>query len=200
MSIKRLTPKDSLKAAYLHCHVLPDISATLGLSFVNSLYATLFKNPTHFSLGFWDKNDLRGVIVGSENMHITHRLLHSLFTPKIISSLITRVLAGRVSPFRLLQRILFENKTRQLLPKNYPSIVIVCVDKRYQRKGIGKTMVQRIVNYFREKKLNYLYVDTRTDNLQAINFYRKLGFKITSVAHNNIIFKIPLTDFNKNGE
>lgn len=194
MLIKRLTPKDSLKAAYLHCQVLPDISASLGLSFVNSLYATLFKNPNLFSLGFWDKNDLRGVIVGSENMHITHRLIHRLFTPKIIALLITNVLAGRVSPFRLLQRVLFEHKTRQLLPKNYSSIVVVCVGRTYQGKGIGKVLVQRIVDYYREKKLEHLYVDTRTDNLQAIDFYRKLGFKITSVAHNNIILNIPLTN------
>jgi len=61
---------------------------------------------------------------------------------------------------------------------DFNEIITIAVDKIYQRKQIGKILLEYIINYFNSKK--DLYLEVAKNNYQAINFYKKNGFKITS--------------------
>jgi GNAT superfamily N-acetyltransferase len=58
-------------------------------------------------------------------------------------------------------------------------IVTVVVDEKYRRKGIGSLLVKEIENYARSKGAKVLPPDTTPDNIDALMFYLKNGFKIS---------------------
>ena len=59
---------------------------------------------------------------------------------------------------------------------DFNEIITIAVDKIFQRKKIGKILLEYIINYFKSKK--DLYLEVAKNNYQAINFYKKNGFKI----------------------
>ena len=59
---------------------------------------------------------------------------------------------------------------------DFNEIITFAVDKIYQRKKIGKILLEYIINYFKSKK--GVYLEVAKNNYQAINFYKKNGFKI----------------------
>ena len=59
---------------------------------------------------------------------------------------------------------------------DFNEIITIAVDNIYQRKKIGKILLEYIINYFNSKK--DLYLEVAKNNCQAINFYKKNGFKI----------------------
>ena len=83
-------------------------------------------------------------------------------------------------------------------------ILEVEVSDDYQRKGIGKKLIEKCIQdvkeYFSERNssADTLTVSTDDDNLQGIKFYEKMGFK--KVAHlgpmlrNEILYANDLSD------
>ena len=48
--------------------------------------------------------------------------------------------------------------------------------KNYRGKGIGKLLINKVLDLAKEKKLN-VKIDTLSNNKKTIEFYKKLGFK-----------------------
>ena len=57
------------------------------------------------------------------------------------------------------------------------SIDSIIVDKKYQRKGIGETLIQKAKTYARSKGFKVLRADTANFMEYAIRFYLACGFK-----------------------
>lgn len=49
------------------------------------------------------------------------------------------------------------------------------VNENYQRQGIGRTLVQRIIDYAKSEPLHYMLLVTQTDNYKARALYESLG-------------------------
>ena len=60
---------------------------------------------------------------------------------------------------------------------NQVGISLLCVKKNYQRKGIGKTLLQYCINNCRKKGHENFYLHVAAANKAAINLYLKFGFK-----------------------
>ena len=52
----------------------------------------------------------------------------------------------------------------------------IVVDSQYRRKGIGKKLLESIINLNPEN----ITLEVREDNIPAINLYKKMGFEIVS--------------------
>jgi ribosomal protein S18 acetylase RimI-like enzyme len=52
----------------------------------------------------------------------------------------------------------------------------ICVHPNYQRKGIGKTLLNRVVEYSKEQKCHKITLYTLPVLIPALNLYIKLGF------------------------
>lgn len=57
-------------------------------------------------------------------------------------------------------------------------IDLLAVDKKVKRKGIGSKLIQFVFNYYKKKGFKNCKVVTQSDNLDAILFYQKCGFKL----------------------
>jgi ribosomal-protein-alanine N-acetyltransferase len=51
------------------------------------------------------------------------------------------------------------------------------VKKKYQRKGVGTKLIQKLIEIAREKNISKIFLEVKASNLSAYNFYKKLGFK-----------------------
>lgn len=60
----------------------------------------------------------------------------------------------------------------------------LAVDKKYRNSGIGKKLLNFILNKFRRKGFKKASLEVRTTNKIATSFYQTLGFKITKIIKN----------------
>ncbi len=61
--------------------------------------------------------------------------------------------------------------------KKVGAIHEIVVHPEFRGMGIGHALMERILNYFREKGLHIAELWVGDENYNAIEFYRKLGFK-----------------------
>lgn len=55
-------------------------------------------------------------------------------------------------------------------------ILMLAVDKKFRRKGIGKSLLRELLIKYPETRK--VVLEVRSDNKEAINFYKKQKFKI----------------------
>ena len=53
----------------------------------------------------------------------------------------------------------------------------IVVAKKFRNQGIGKTLLNYIINYTQKQNINELTLEVRQDNLPAINLYKHFNFK-----------------------
>ncbi len=57
------------------------------------------------------------------------------------------------------------------------NILMIAVDKSFQRRGIGRALVSNFLEKVRSCKISSVYLEVSKNNDIALNFYRKLNFK-----------------------
>ncbi len=55
----------------------------------------------------------------------------------------------------------------------------IYVDEQYRSRGIGRRLLQRAVELFRERRVTFAAVWTRQNNPQAVRIYEEAGFRPT---------------------
>nr|WP_255804664.1 GNAT family N-acetyltransferase [Treponema denticola] len=61
------------------------------------------------------------------------------------------------------------------MKENSAYISVIAVLKKYQKCGIGISLINRVINYFKNQDLE-IYLDVESKNKTAINWYNKRGF------------------------
>lgn len=59
-------------------------------------------------------------------------------------------------------------------------IGLFAVDRNHRRKSLGRKVMQSLINYSASKGIKQLEVATQKQNLEACQFYEKIGFNIQS--------------------
>ncbi|MEM6363667.1 MAG: ribosomal protein S18-alanine N-acetyltransferase [Planctomycetota bacterium] len=67
------------------------------------------------------------------------------------------------------------------LHKNRLHILNFAVAKEYRRRGIGDTMMRKLLGKLSQERRNRIMLEVRETNLEAQLFFKKLGFKAISV-------------------
>lgn len=63
-----------------------------------------------------------------------------------------------------------------MLPRQYVSIGPIAVSSAFQEQGIGKELMERAINWAREKQITQIELNVFEFNQKAIAFYEHLGF------------------------
>ncbi len=56
-------------------------------------------------------------------------------------------------------------------------MLIIAIDKQFQGQGLGRYLLQYIVNVCQQKEITQLLLEVAETNSQAINFYEQFGFQ-----------------------
>ena len=73
----------------------------------------------------------------------------------------------------------------QLLKKKseYFIIDLIATDKKHQKKGVAKSMIDYAQSYYSSKQIKKIVVGTQIANIPSIKFYQKLGFIIKDAKY-----------------
>ncbi|QGM31305.1 GNAT family N-acetyltransferase [Bacillus sp. N3536] len=64
---------------------------------------------------------------------------------------------------------------------------IISLDSLQEGKGIGSSLIKSVEYIAKQKKIQVVSLVTTNDNLNALKFYQKRGYRITSVIPNGVI-------------
>jgi len=57
------------------------------------------------------------------------------------------------------------------------SIEMMFVKKEYRKKGVGRKIIKELLNWFKKQKVKDIRLQVYYNNVSAVRFYRKSGFK-----------------------
>src|SRR3989338_1769457 len=188
--VKNLSRADLNQIIPLHQDSLADIGAILGTNYLSRFYHLLYAAPNHCLLGVFDKDNLIGLLAGSFNLRETHLLLRQLLKVREILRVLINIFIGKIDPGRIIQRLQLEKFLFQKMKDDSGGIVILLVEERFRRQGIGRLLVEEFLRRCRKKKIDEVYVDTLESFQGTLTFYRSLGFSIrTSSGRTHLLSK-----------
>lgn len=189
MKIRLMSHSDIDQVVRLHQNNLITPASKIGSVYLRKFYEQLILRPDlNTCLVAEKKGEIVAAISASSNLASTLKLLKSLLSPKMLALVARAILLGQVSFIELLNRVRFEYLVIQRY-KIYPTILTLFVDSHYQRQGIGKMLVKQLTKEFSKKNISRLFVDTYSDNDQALIFYKAMGFKKVDKVIDSFIFE-----------
>lgn len=64
----------------------------------------------------------------------------------------------------------------------------ICVADEAQGKGVGKLIMQKLVEVAREKKITIVKLSVDKQNKSAISLYQKYGFQVVDASNQSYVF------------
>lgn len=190
-----MAESDLTEVSELHYKSLPGIPTSIGIDYIKLLYQLLLKyNNLHICYVCVEDKKIQGVITVSRDIKKTHQLLNKLlFNPHIIFILISNIVFGYISIKDIFYRKLFELKAERILPMKTVSIFTIYVNDKYRGKGIGKKLIQTVIKELKNKMIVDIYVDSRKENKNALDFYKSAGFNILLSAFDAVLLSKKIT-------
>lgn len=68
-----------------------------------------------------------------------------------------------------------------LRSKREGHVISIAIKPNFRKKGVGLNLIKEIVRILKLNKANKLILEVNVANKNAINFYKKIGFKTTSL-------------------
>lgn len=114
-----------------------------------------------------DENDIPvGYIICAHNYDKYEDVFKEKYLPQ----------AAAISPKRYVEAKM-DLLSHSMFRKEYPAHLHIDIDSNYQRMGLGSMLVASLKANLRKKKIDGVMLVCGADNEQAINFYKKNGFK-----------------------
>jgi ribosomal protein S18 acetylase RimI-like enzyme len=176
----------------LHRRCIPEtIPSLLGQNFLMSLYESLLNDSSAISaIALGTDNKIIGAITATTNLKVT--LVSQKKIPLRMNNIleIFRLLFLRkVNVSEIIHRMMFENFLTHLTPTPYATILTLFIDPAYRKGGIGQLLITHVKQKIIHPK-DFLYVDTRSDNVGALSFYKKCGFTVVTQFKGNTVLNI----------
>ena len=178
MKILTLRKYDIEKTVSLHIKALPETtSSKIGESYLRQIYRTIYKNKkNNSSLVALKNGSIVGVITATSDLKLLGDQFKGALTLKDYFSIIKSLTTNKITLKELFQKYIFEKELIKNYKKKYLAITVLFVNKDSRKKGIGKKLVLALIRNY-EKTGENIYVDTLSINVNAIGFYKSLGFK-----------------------
>lgn len=80
-----------------------------------------------------------------------------------------------------IQGVIIEKNSTQYHPCREGWIGLLFVEEKYRSQNIGKTLMNKMCNFFHTKNCDYVKLFCSSQNTDAIDFYQKYGFIISNL-------------------
>lgn len=193
MKINNITDTDIEAVSNLHQNNLVSPGSKLGPIYLNSFYQLLLSDKKlQICLLAKEKGKVLGVISATGNLRQTRHLFNRIYSPELVIITLRAILTGKVGLSDLIKRVIFEYILINKLGFDPGYILALAVDKKYQRKGIGKRLFKSLTAILKKQNIDRLYVDTLKGNKKALNFYLAMGFTKKAATLGNIVLEYQL--------
>ncbi|MFH0864281.1 MAG: GNAT family N-acetyltransferase [Candidatus Gottesmanbacteria bacterium] len=179
LNFRKILFKDTKDLAVLHEKNMSGLSTKLGKEYLVKFYQLILSQPEiHICLVATLEEKIIGVIILSQDIKKSHQLIKPKLSLNIYLKFIISLIERKISLLEIINRLKFEIWVEKKIKTPYLYILALYVDKNYQRQGIGKMLISNIEDYKSKQDNIKLYVDVRSDNVDAQNFYQEYKFKV----------------------
>lgn len=70
------------------------------------------------------------------------------------------------------------------LHANECHILNLCIAQQYQHQGLGKKLLDYVLDYAQQQNMAFAYLEVRHSNTRAINLYKKMKFQLVGTRKN----------------
>lgn len=189
MKIRPMTYADLRQVVNLHLKTLPcTMSSKMGEKYLNILYKKILSSSQiHICLVAYEENQILGIITLTKSMEITQKILNPLYSFSLLWSIIINLFKRKISLKEIFDKLYFESKIISKFKSPYISILTLFVKPASQKRGVGKSLVQRVANILEKENIREIFVDTLATNYAGINFYKRTGFKTRARLNDSFI-------------
>ena len=175
-----MTKGELRDVAEIHYTCLNDsFLSSLGINFLIALYGELINSQYGVCYIYKENSKVVGFITGTTN---TNQLFKELilkswrkFTPTVLKQAIVRPKIF----LNAMQTIFYPTKAKVGTDAELLSIVVL---HEYRRKRIGNKLVEKLITYFKNNKVDRLKVIVDKGNAPANKFYQNRGFEFARIV------------------
>lgn len=192
MELRRMVENDSFLVAKLHREgITTGFLSTLGIVFLQRLYRAIDREKGGCVFVAADDGNFCGFIAGTIDIHSTFRKV-LIKNCLVLGVAIIQYMFSAKNLIKMAETILYgfrsdggKSEDRQCRAELF-SIVVA---NAARGKGVGKCMVEKLEQYFKEKGIRQYKVVTASNNQGANKFYRKCNFILKSsfAHHGNVL-------------
>jgi colanic acid biosynthesis glycosyl transferase WcaI len=181
---KQLEEEDAGSVADLHEKAFRDFFLTrLGSRFLQQFYKALVLRNDTICQGYWDDtNKLVGFFVANYShkgfyKDLGKKNLFSFAKSSFYVFLLNPLLLVRLAKS-------FSANNQSIAINDYPYLMSICVSPEFQNEGLGKRMIQDLINLLRNRGFMGIYLTTDAEGNEATNaFYRKNDFTVAGEVY-----------------
>lgn len=174
--LRKLQATDVPQVARIHKNALPeDFLPSLGEEFLEILHRSAVDEQETWTFVFVEGSIVKGFVMGTVNFK--NLFLKTLRYNGLNFALIIfkRIMRNPSILLKALETLLYPLKEKSSVEAE---LVVIAVESGTQGKGVGGRLVKRLEQEFRKRKVQEYKVTTLKKYKAAINFYKKLGFKL----------------------
>lgn len=124
------------------------------------------QEPENCFVAVNDEDEAVGYIICTENYDNYEKLFVDHYLKQ----------CAAISPKRYVEAKL-DLLSHSMYKNQYPAHFHIDIDDNYQRMGLGSLLISTLKSHLRKKNIKNMMMVCGEDNENAINFYRKNGFK-----------------------
>ena len=160
-----------------------DFLPSFGLPFLKAFYEGIIGKPGVYGFGLVKSGKIRGFVVGTKD---SNKFFSSALQSNFIKLSFLLILQLIKKP-RLLKNVLetFLYPKKDTGPK--AELIVIAVDRNYQRKGLGKKLVRALEGAFKSDGIRRYKLTVHADK-KAVGFYKHL--KYSRVSNFNLYGKM----------
>ena len=177
-NVSKMNTKEISRIAELHKAAFPAFFLTqLGLPFLKSLYAGYIEDDESGIIVAEEENRLVGFVAYSKN--------YPLFFKKLVKHHLIRFaicsIGATIRHPSFARRLLgaFKKSDSVVKREQYVELASICVDPSMEKKGIGSSLIDYLIEMVDFNKYAYINLETDAiDNEDVNRFYKNKGFRL----------------------
>lgn len=194
-SIQPLVENDLEQVVQIHLNVLGyTLNSSLGPGHLAAMYRVMANSQDSYVGVFHVDGKPVGVVSGTVDLDKTRSLIfcslhfrhwfallfHVVQQPQLIrewqkSNIIGKPIFSEGAPIQAI-------------------LTTIAIDPAYQNKGVGKSLLLALEDFFRQQGVKKYHLDTLITNLNARNFYEAQGFKQVETRADSVVYLKTLQD------
>lgn len=171
-----LEKKYASDIAAIHAHSLSgDFLPSLGVSFLTELYKSILELKLGFGFVAYDKKTIQGFVLATTDMQ---KMFKQVFLKRALHlglKILPVIIKNPAKILKILETFTYSDKESKT--KTKAELIVIAVDREFRNQNIGSSLCLTLNKEFVKQKVKEYKVTVNSNNLGAIKFYKRCGFK-----------------------
>lgn len=192
MIIRPMKKTDTDEVIRLHKEIIKSPGSTIGNVYLEHLYHILVTQKERECYVAVENNHIAGFVAATNDLQKTNTQLSLLCQPRILWSVVWKILTGKLNIFETYEHTLFQQRIANRVSSGFYILALV-TSPQHQRQGVAKKLIEKLADDAKQTNHPSLWVDTYADNVPANTFYHHVGFQPYKTYGKNVLYRKKLS-------